>query len=194
MKTWKLILTCTLAMGLLVGCASNADNMMTTTPTTQPMQTTQQPAATNVPTMYPATTAPAASAMSITTVDDAKRIADQIEDELEKLSEVDEAYVVVFGEAALVGVEYDEEYQGGTTQRIEDMVKDRIKTVHQGITKVYVTDDPIQVTAIKALEDVVDGGSVAFDDLSRQAQEIIDNLSGAMTPEATSSPAAGSAA
>ena len=144
--------------------------------------------------MYPATTAPATSAMSITTVDDAKRIADQIEDELEKLSEVDEAYVVVFGEAALVGVEYDEEYQGGTTQRVEDMVKDRIKTVHQGITKVYVTDDPIQVTAIKALEDVVDGGSVAFDDLSRQAQEIIDNLSGAMMPEATSSPAAGSAA
>ena len=43
--------------------------------------------------------------------------------------------------------------------------------------------------AIKALEDVVDGGSVAFDDLSQQAQEIIDSLSGAMTPGAASSPA-----
>lgn len=191
LNTWKLILICTLTMGLLAGCASSADN--TAPPTMQPARTTRPPAATNVPSAAP-TGEPAASAMSITTVDDAKRVAGQIEEALEKLSEVDEAHVVVFGNAALVGVEYDDEYQGGTTQRVEDMVKDRIKTIHQGIDSVYVTDESLQVKAIKALEDVIDTGNVAFEELSREAQKIVDGMKDAKSPAATAGPTAGSAA
>lgn len=182
-KKWRLTLMCMLALSLLVGCAGNAD-------TTAPMPTTM-PAQTTAPaTNQPATTAPmstmqpAAAASAISSSSDALRVAEAVEEELDKLSEVDDAEVLVFGNVALVGIEYDEQYQGGTTDRIREMVKERIGTIHQGLENIYVTDDPMQVKAIEKLKDALKEGNTAFEEIRREAQMIVDALSDDAKPSA----------
>lgn len=194
-KKWSLTLICISALMLLAGCASNADYAPMASPSAMPIQSAQ-PMATNVPSPAPSPAQSAAAAASITSGSDALRIAEAIEDELEKLSEVDEAEVLVFGNVALVGVAYDNQYQGGTTTRIKDMVKERIGTVHNGITNVYVTDDPVQVEAIRALEEALEAGDTAFEDIQSQAQAIVNALKGTggtTKPAGTAAPGSGSA-
>ncbi|MBQ8536403.1 MAG: YhcN/YlaJ family sporulation lipoprotein [Clostridia bacterium] len=176
-KTWSLTLMCVSALALLAGCAGNADNAPMASPSAMPTETAQ-PMTTDMPgVMQPSpTTMPAAEAAAISDSSEAMRVADAVEEELEKLSEVDEAEVLVFGNIALVGVEYDDQYQGGTTERIRSMVEDRIGTVHNGLENVYVTDDPLQVSAIETLKDALKAGGTAFADIQNQAQAIVDSL------------------
>ena len=181
---------CVLALALLAGCAGSADNAPMASPSAAPTQTTQPMTTTMPATMAPDPTGvPAAQAAAISDSSEAMRIADAVEEELEKLSEVDEAEVLVFGNIALVGVEYDEQYQGGTTDRIRDMVKDRIGTVHKGLENIYVTDDPMQVTAIEKFAEALKSGKTAFEDVSDQAQAIVDALTGAVNTAASDSAA-----
>ena len=187
-KKWSLTLMGILALSLLAGCASSADTQ-TPTATAMPTQTTA-PMTTNPATMMPETSMePTTAAAMISSSSDALRVAEAIEEELDRLSEVDEAEVLVFGNVALVGVEYDDQYQGGTTERITDMVKERIGTIHQGLENIYVTDDPLQVKAIEKLKDALKNGSTAFEEIQQQARTIVDTLVGAESPSAAPSTA-----
>lgn len=187
-KKWSLTLMGILALSLLAGCASSADTQ-TPMATAMPTQTTA-PMTTTPATMMPETSMePTTAAAMISSSSDALRVAEAIEEELDRLSEVDEAEVLVFGNVALVGVEYDDQYQGGTTERITDMVKERIGTIHQGLENIYVTDDPLQVKAIEKLKDALKNGSTAFEEIQRQARTIVDTLIGAEAPSVAPSTA-----
>lgn len=85
------------------------------------------------------TTAP--EAQGVTSVSNARKAMEQIEDELERLSEVTDAQVVVAGNTAAVALQFDKQYQGGVDERLEKMVQERIKGVVSGITNVAVTQD-----------------------------------------------------
>lgn len=185
-RKWSLTLICAGALFLLAGCASSADNLATPTPapTAQPT-----PMATQIPsTMEPdPTMEPPAQPTAVSDSAEAMRIAEAVEEELDKLSEVDDVDALIFGNAALIGIEYDDQYQGGTTDRIRQMVKERIKTIRDGLENVYVTDDPLQVKAIEALKDALEAGDTAFEEIRSQAQEIVDALTDA-AGKGTSSP------
>jgi len=182
-KKWSLTLICMLALSLLAGCAGSADMP---TPTAMPARTAAP--ATTMPTVMEAepspTMEPTAAAATIGSSSDALRVAEAVEEELDKLSEVDDAEVLVFGNVALVGLEYDEQYQGGTTQRVTGMVKDRIGAIHEGLENVYVTDDPMQVQAIEKLKEALKKGDTAFEEIRKQAQTIVDALKGTAMPSA----------
>ena len=59
----------------------------------------------------------------VTTAADARRAVEAIEDELERLSEVKDAQVVLAGDTAVVALTFDSQYQGGLDDRMREIVR-----------------------------------------------------------------------
>ena len=92
----------------------------------------------------------------VTSMDKSKRVIEQIEDELERLSEVDDAEVVIAGNKAAVGLEFDDQYKAGVDDRLRKIVKERIDRVISGISTVAVTADKGIMDAIESLGERLD--------------------------------------
>lgn len=178
MKKIQLTL-CTLSLlALLSGCKS-APDMVTATeqptstasPTASPGATAVLPDATNtIDSMDPtagmdglngadgvmpnATIIPEST--GVTTMDKAKRVIEQIEEELERLSEVDDAEVVIAGNKAAVGIEFDDQYKAGLDERLRGIIKERINSVISGISTVAITADETVTDAIESLGERLD--------------------------------------
>ena len=166
-----------LALGcLLTGCKSASDM---TTATSQPTNTASPTV--SATTVVPQTTAPMDGMMDnaqgmidgaadvlvpdgtvipestgVTSMDKAKRIIEQIEDELERLSEVDDAEVVIAGNKAAVAIEFDDQYKTGLDDRLRKIIKERIDSVVSGISTVAITADNTVKDAIESLGDRLD--------------------------------------
>ena len=92
----------------------------------------------------------------VTSMDKAKRVIEQIEEELERLSEVDDAEVVIAGNKAAVGIEFDDQYQSGLDDRLRKIIKERIDSVIGGISTVAITADEGVMDAIESLGERLD--------------------------------------
>ena len=168
MKKTLLILAL-LACGLLLcACAAANDTITATAPpaTTQP--------ATDMPDVLPMVTdmlprltdemlpSPSAAptqvpeAAGVTSMDKARRAVEQIEEELERLSEVDDAQVVIAGNRAAVALEFDDQYKGGIDERLRGIVRERINGVISGVTDVAITADATLMDALETLGDRLD--------------------------------------
>lgn len=90
-------------------------------------------------------------AAGVTSMDKARRVMEQIEDELERLSEVDDAQVVLAGNKAAVALEFDDQYQGGVDDRLRGIVKERIDSVISGVTTIAITSDKTIMDALETL-------------------------------------------
>jgi len=119
----------------------------------------------------------------VNTVEDAKRVSEQISEEVEKLSELDDAEAVVAGNIALVAVEYDSQYQGGLTDRLKDMITERVETIDKAVTSVHVTDSEEMMTLIKGLSDKLESAGITFDELQTQILDAGSNIAGGGTPQ-----------
>ncbi len=161
MKRKLIPILLTAALATLTSCAADAQPMQTVSPTlpaTQAPMTlpdtnngmdgvgtgmddalTPNGTTTGEPGTGMGTGAP--EAQGVTSVTNARKAMEQIEDELERLSEVTDAQVVVAGNTAAVALQFDKQYQGGIDERLEKMVQERIKGVVSGITNVAVTQD-----------------------------------------------------
>lgn len=95
-------------------------------------------------------------ATGVTSMDKARRVIEQIEDELERLSEVEDAEVVIAGNKAAVGLEFDDQYKAGLDDRLRGIVKDRIDSVISGISTVAITADETVMDAIESLGERLD--------------------------------------
>ena len=173
----KILMTLTLlaAAALLSACASKPDM---TTATNSPEPTASEPA---FPDMLPTATGilpqvqdgmnemldcltgqptdmPAASPEStgVTSMDAARRVVEQIEDELERLSEVDDAQVVIAGNRAAVALEFDDQYKGGVDDRLRGIVRERIDSVISGVTDISITADTTLMDALETLGERLD--------------------------------------
>lgn len=185
-KLWMLMALLTLAAALLTGCASNADTLATPTPGAPMMTPMVSPSTTDglmndlMPDLMPSASpdesaAPAMGAGGIETLEDAKRASENMEDALEKLSEVDDAYVVATGTTALVGLEFNGQYQGGVDDRLKQMVLSRVQTVDKTITGVAVTADPALVRNIEALAETLDDAT-SLSAVATQAEELAGQI------------------
>ena len=92
----------------------------------------------------------------VTSMDKARRVIEQIEEELERLSEVDDAEVVIAGNKAAVGIEFDDQYRAGLDDRLRGIIKERIDSVISGISTVAITADETVMDAIESLGDRLD--------------------------------------
>ena len=92
----------------------------------------------------------------VTSMDKARRVIEQIEEELERLSEVDDAEVIIAGNKAAVGLEFDDQYKAGLDDRLRGIVKERIDSVISGISTVAITADETVMDAIESLGERLD--------------------------------------
>lgn len=158
---------------LMTGCAATQD-MTTVTNSPTPTQTTSPDMMPEVTSVLPMvqngmdemgeamddamdglTGEPTATAMpestGVTSMDKARRVVEQIEDELERLSEVDDAQVVIAGDKAAVALEFDDQYRVGIDERLRGVVKERIDSVISGVTTVAITADAAIMDELEAL-------------------------------------------
>jgi len=176
-------------MALFTGCASNADMMPETSPTAGPTASAApavMPTDTAGPTvsLSPTNTAAAGTQESgVNSVEDAQRVSDQVSEEVEKLSELDKAEAVVAGGIALVGISYDAQYQGGLTERVNEMVTERVEMIDKAITTVHVTDDEQAVTRIAQLREKLRAGDITFEELQTQVLDIGSGITGGGSPQ-----------
>ena len=177
-KTLMFLMLALLSAVLLTGCASNADTLASPTPGATNMLNNLMPGtgtATETPMMDNATMQPDGTASPAATIEDTRKNVQAMEKAVENLSEVDDAYVITVGDTALVGLEFENQYQGGTDERLKKMVLARLQTVDQNIAKVAVTSDEPLVTSIKALTETLKSAA-SLDDVNRKAEEILRQL------------------
>lgn len=94
--------------------------------------------------------------MGLTTLQDVQQASEEMEDAVEQLSEVDDAYVIAHGNKALVGLEMNSQYQGGVDERLQQMVLARLQTIEKGISEAAITDEAQKVQSIRSLTEKLD--------------------------------------
>ena len=179
MKTTLLALSALSLVLMLGGCRSRKDmtsvtSEPTNTATTTPNVTTVLPSTTNGTgtmdgigdtngmdgengadgVLPDATIIPEST--GVTSMDRARRVIEQIEEELERLSEVDDAEVVIAGNKAAIGLEFDDQYRAGLDDRLRGIVKERIDSVISGISTIAITADEGVMDAIESLGERLD--------------------------------------
>lgn len=189
----RILLTlCLLASCLsLTACMdSSAPANPTTSPTTQvttaptdviiedaPMTTDMLPDAGM--TDEPETSA-APEAAGVTSVSDVRRAVERIEDELERLSEVDDAQVLLAGNSAAVALEFDDQYQGGIDDRLREIVQERIDGVISGVTNVVITEEKSFMDQLELLGDRLESAT-DLTEFQNELNSIINKIEAAMT-------------
>lgn len=176
MKKRFMALMCVIAAGMaLSGCAAGNASGTTATAapivTNSPMPTQQaqtQLPVTMTPDMSPEANAGAGvgttagtmlnptiggSTASGMTPAQADKLAEQIEESVERLSEIDNAEAVIHDDRVLVAVEFDDQYSAGLDERMKDMIMQAVKKVDDGLTKIEITDDSTIYGQIKSLGD-----------------------------------------
>ena len=116
-------------------------------------------------------------ATGVTTVSTARRAVEQIEDELERLSEVSDAEVVLAGNSAAVALKFDDQYKGGVDDRLIGIVKERIGGVISGVTNVVVTDDTSLMDQLETLGERLEAAS-DMADIQNELNAIIAKIEG----------------
>ncbi len=179
------LMLATAAALLLTGCASSADTLPSPTPGNgngmiQPLipdmnGNNGNGMATGQTTAMPAGTAQPLNNGNTMTVENAQQAAQAMKEAVIKLSEVDEAWVVPMGDTALVGVRFDNQYQGSADDRLKKMVLTRVQSVDKAVTKVAVTDNAALVTGIQALAETLKGAS-SLDDVNTKAEDMLKQL------------------
>lgn len=185
----KKILATLILMALcaaMTACTANANDVPMTTTNAPTTAVTQQP--TNMlDTLLPDATDgmmtdPLASedpeVTGVTTVSTARRAVEQIEDELERLSEVSDAEVVLAGNSAAVALKFDKQYKGGIDDRLREIVKERIGSVISGVTNIAVTDDQALMDQLETLGDRLEAAS-DIADIQNDLNAIISKINAA---------------
>lgn len=177
-KTLLILMLTLLSAVMLTGCASNADTLASPTPGATNMlenllpgtgMSTESPVTDNATIQPDGTQAPTAS------IEDTRKAVQAMEEAVERLSEVNDAYVITVGDTALVGLAYENQYQGGTDDRLKKMVLARLQTVDKNITKAAVTSDEPLVTGIEALAETLKSAS-SLEDVNKRAEEMLKQL------------------
>lgn len=190
----KLLLTLVfiLATAALTACSCSISPGASPSPSPSALTTTPSPtqSATASPSpMESAATTPGASAASPSPESSAQTGAaldlDALAQEVEKLSEVSLCDVVAEGDRAVVGLSFDAQYQGTLTDRIEEMVREKITGIEPAVIHIAVTADPTLCTEIKNLAQEVQGKPMTEEQMAK-----FDELYEKIQPAGTESSAA----
>lgn len=167
-KLTLLIATCVICLLAFTGCMRNTTPSPSNTPMTSPMSMTSPttPLSTATPSTRPMTS-PGTSPLTNPTADangeDKAAVADQIKDEINKMSEVHASAVVVHGNTALIGVRYDDAYKGELTGRITTMIEEKAKQIDTALSNIVVTDDTAMIDEIEDMRANMSGGTLIGD-------------------------------
>lgn len=174
-RIWILLVISLVGVGLFTACSSNADTMVQPSPSPS-VSPSASPTATDspVPSAAPTITDKGMEA-GVNTVEDAQRVSDQVSEEVEKLSELKSAEAVVMGTIAVVGVEYDAQYQEGMTDRLKEMIEARVQAVDKSIVTVHVKDSESDYQKLMELREKLSNQDLTFEQLQTQVLNLAGN-------------------
>lgn len=177
-RIWILLVISLVGVGLFTACSSNADTMVQPSPSPS-VSPSASPMATDSPAPSAAPTATDREAngtsAGVNTVEDAQRVSDQVSEEVEKLSELKSAEAVVMGTIAVVGVEYDAQYQEGLTDRLKEMIEARVQAVDKSIVTVHVKDSEADYQKLMELREKLSNQELTFEQLQTQVLNLAGN-------------------
>lgn len=200
-KIWILTVLTIAALSLFTACASEADTMISPSPSastapapTMPPAVTNDPAGTDAPLgSAPGTnngmagnggmagadgTTGNASAAGVTTMEDSRRVSQRVAEEVEKLSELDGAEAIVVDDMAVVGVKYDSQYKTGMDERLKKMVEARVQAVDKNITKVYVVESVGDMDLLTKLRQKLTDANYTLEELRNELMELTGRVMG----------------
>lgn len=182
MKKSMMALLCMVMAGMaLGGCA--AGNVSGRTATAAPVATHTPIATAQVtlaPTIAPQATADtgaAQDAASMMTPAQAGRLAEQIAEAVERISEIDDAEVVVRDDKVLVAVEFDDQYKAGLDERMKQMITECVQKVDDSLKNVEITDDDTLYGQVKGLGERV-MKATGLDELADDFGDLWDRVTG----------------
>lgn len=118
-----------------------------------------------------------AGAASSMTPAEAGRMAERIAEAVERISEVDDAEVIVQDERALVAVEFDDQYSAGLDDRMKQLITEAAQKVDETITEVEITDDSTLYGQVKSLAERI-GKATGFDELMDDIGDLWNRVTG----------------
>lgn len=130
---------------------------------------------TAAPTMRPAVGTTAGAGASGVPAFDWSADANQIENNINQISEISESRVLVNGNTAIVAVKFSATYEGELTQRIREMVAAEVMEADPNIETVAVTVEEDDVNELFSLSDQVKAGTKKLDDLGPDIDRIVSN-------------------
>lgn len=82
----------------------------------------------------------------------ADRLAEQVEEAVERISEIDDAQAVIDTDSRVViAVEFDDQYKAGLDDRMKQMITEAVQKVDEKLTEVEITDDSTLYGQVKSL-------------------------------------------
>ncbi|MCI6374167.1 MAG: YhcN/YlaJ family sporulation lipoprotein [Clostridiales bacterium] len=181
MKKWILALLCMAAACLVMsGCAArNVGTSATTAPVATQIPMTAEPTmeATAAPTGTPETSAQPMETAGNMTPAEAGRMAERISEAVERISEIDDAEVVVSGTRVLVAVRFDEQYNAGLDDRMKQTIIETVKKTDESVTDVEITDDDTLYGQVKGLGEKL-AKATGLDELADDFGDLWDRIVG----------------
>lgn len=160
----------------MAGCSSSADTMPSQSPSTLPTATA---APSPSVTVFPSASSSPAASEGVATIEDAKRVSGEIEEELGKLSELSEPKALAAGQTAVISIGYDSAYQAGLTTRLSDMVEERVQSVDASLENVIATDDAALTQQIGDLREQLENDELTYEQLTAQLEQLTMAIGGA---------------
>lgn len=199
MKKGLMSLLCIAMAGMVLsGCASRRASGTTATAapivTNSPMATAR-PTASASPQMSPAMDAQADNASGMTdTMDNsmmpsqnaasgmtpaqADRLAEQVEEAVERISEIDDAEAVIDTDnRVVIAVEFDDQYKAGLDDRMKEMITEAVQKVDEKLTDVEITDDSTLYGQVKSLGERLTKAT-GLDELADDFGDLWDRITG----------------
>ena len=168
-KKFLIAVLSVLAAVLLVSCACDTATSPSPNMTATPLASLM-PSASPAPSPEesPMESAGAENPEESAGMDNTNMDADALRTEVEKLSEVKTAVVAAMGDTALVGLTFDDAYQGTLTARITEMVTERVQGAEAALTNVRVTADQTLCKEIEnfAAKEQSEGSTQAKDEFN----------------------------
>lgn len=189
------------ALSLFTACTSEADTMVSPSPSastapapTMPPAVTSDPSGADSPMgSAPGTnngmvgnsgmvgtdgTVGNASAAGVTTMEDSRRVSQRVAEEVEKLSELDGAEAIVVDDMAVVGVKYASQYKTGLDERLKKMVEARVQAVDKNITKVYVVESAGDMDLLTKLRQKLTDANYTLEELRNELMSLTGRMMG----------------
>lgn len=109
----------------------------------------------------------------------ADRLAEQIEEAVERLSEVDDAEAVLSDGRVLIAVEFDDQYGAGLDERMKKMIVEAVQKIDSGLTEIEITDDGSLYGQVKSLGERL-AKATGIDELADDFGDLWDRITGKM--------------
>ena len=133
------------------------------TATTDTMDNAMMPNANNASGMTPA---------------QADRLAERVEEAVERISEIDDAEAVIDTDnRVVIAVEFNEQYNAGLDDRMKDMIVEAVQKVDDGLTEIEITDDDTLYGQVKNLGDRL-AKATGLDELADDFGDLWDRITG----------------